>query len=172
MKIILCIFLILYGTYISNPIIGSVGDVQFTDVSLKLRDPYAKPTQAFSLNEPSTDGIQRLSAEPRGSETESGNGRKSKSIVTGYNSVAWQTDSEPCISASGKDICAMFERGINVCATNNVPFGTKIKIDGLGTCEVWDRMSRKYPNRIDWFFGNDVQTAKNFGIKSKNILFL
>jgi len=170
MKIILCIFLILYGTYISSPIIGSRGDVQLIDTPLKLRDFDAKPTQAPRVDEPSFNKLQQ--PERSGSHPGWGKGRKSKSIVTGYNSVAAQTDSTPCISASGKDICAMFERGINVCAANGVPFGTKIKIDGLGVCEVWDRMSRRYSDRIDWFFGSDIRAAKNFGIKSKNILFL
>ena len=89
--------------------------------------------------------------------------------VTMYNSVEWQTDSTPCISANNTNICEGLENGINYCASNAYPFGTVLHVDKLGECVVADRMNRRYPNRIDWYAGMDIERAISFGKQNLNI---
>lgn len=89
--------------------------------------------------------------------------------VTAYNSVPWQTDDTPCIGAQGTDICAYLEAGSNTCAANFLPLGTVIEVEGLGTCVVRDRMNARYFYRVDWYLGMDVESAKKFGVKYKEI---
>ena len=67
-------------------------------------------------------------------------------IITTYRAVVSQTDSQPCISASGMDICHTQKR---ICACpRRYPFGTKFLIDGI-IWECQDRLAPKYDNRID-----------------------
>lgn len=80
--------------------------------------------------------------------------------ITMYNSVPEQTDSTPCVSADGTNICKV---DYNVCATNAFPFGTRLYIDKLGECIVKDRMNPRYQERVDWYAGMDVERAVNFG---------
>lgn len=89
--------------------------------------------------------------------------------VTAYNSVAGQTDDTPCIGAQGTDICVAYANGENVCAANFVPLGTKLEVEGLGTCIVRDRMNARYDKRIDWFMGYDVKAARKFGVHTKQV---
>jgi 3D (Asp-Asp-Asp) domain-containing protein len=84
--------------------------------------------------------------------------------ITAYNSVPWQTDSTPCISADGSDICKLREQGEMSCAAS-LPFGTKINVPGFGVCTVRDRLAPKYSYRIDLYFGgaDQIQAAKEWG---------
>jgi len=68
-----------------------------------------------------------------------------KATATAYNSLWWQTDGSPWITASGTR-CRY-----GVVASNFLAFGTKLKIDGFGDqiFVVEDRMNRRYTNRID-----------------------
>ena len=51
-----------------------------------------------------------------------------------------------------------------VVANNKLRFGTKITIEGIGTCEVRDRIGRKVAaNRFDIFMNADATCAKDFG---------
>jgi len=86
-----------------------------------------------------------------------------KAIFTAYNSVESQTDSSPCIGSAG-NICeaAKYQR---VCATRLYKLGTVIWIEGIGSCTILDRTSKKYANRIDIFMGKDIEAARQFGIK-------
>lgn len=88
-----------------------------------------------------------------------------KAPVTMYNSVPEQTDESPCISADGSNICDLFAKGQNICASNDYKIGTKLHIVGLGDCVVKDRMARKYTNTgaVDWYNGMDVAGARKFG---------
>lgn len=92
--------------------------------------------------------------------------------VSAYNSVPEQTDSSPCISADGSNICNRYAKGERICATNDWKLGTRLKIKGLGDCVVADRMNRRYTGtgRIDWYMGMDVQGARQFGLKHLNVL--
>ena len=89
--------------------------------------------------------------------------------VTAYNSVPGQTDATPCIGAQGTDICVLLEAGLDTCAANFVPLGTMLHVEGLGTCEVRDRMNARYTYRVDWYMGMDIQGAKSWGVKYLDI---
>lgn len=82
--------------------------------------------------------------------------------VTGYSSTVDQTDKTPCIAADMSNICERHARGESICAARKFPFGTRLKIDDLGTCTVADRTNKKYSNRVDWYFGHDLASAKAF----------
>lgn len=73
--------------------------------------------------------------------------------VSMYNSVPWQTDSTPCLSADGSDICALEAKGEHTCAANFLPFGKRLVITGVGACVVRDRMVSRFPRRVDWYAG-------------------
>src|SRR5579872_5163797 len=71
--------------------------------------------------------------------------RDVKAFVTGYNTVAGQTDSTPCIAASGADICG---RRDAVACPRQISLGTTVEIRGSTyICE--DRLAKKYDNRFD-----------------------
>ena len=89
--------------------------------------------------------------------------------ITAYNSEAGQCEGNPCITASGFNVC---EHGIeDTVAVNFLKFGTKIKIPDLFGDRVFvvrDRMNKKHDNRIDvWML--DKTTAKNFGSRITKI---
>ena len=68
-----------------------------------------------------------------------------KAYVTGYNTVAGQTDSTPCIAASGADICG---RRDAVACPRRIGIGTVIEIRGTTyVCE--DRLAKKFDDRFD-----------------------
>lgn len=98
--------------------------------------------------------------------------------VTAYNAGDEnQTDDNPCISASNKNICEMVARGENVCAANFVPFGTELQIIAENGwefhCVVEDRMNSRYPNGVDvamnlW----EKDRALKFGRQKLNVRIL
>lgn len=92
--------------------------------------------------------------------------------ITAYNAGDEnQCDNDPCISASGDNICKLLDMGVNVCAFNDVPFYTIIKVDSLGECVVLDRISSKYSDRLDWAMKKDeITKANNFGLKKLKII--
>jgi 3D (Asp-Asp-Asp) domain-containing protein len=71
-------------------------------------------------------------------------------VVTAYNvGDPNQNFGDPCVAASGENICDALKRGLRRCAANFVPFGTRLHIERWGTCIVTDRMHRRYQNRVD-----------------------
>ena len=65
--------------------------------------------------------------------------------VTGYNTIPGQTDSTPCIAASGADICG--RRDAAACP-RHIKLGTIVEIRGSTyVCE--DRLAKKYDARFD-----------------------
>ena len=59
--------------------------------------------------------------------------------VTAYNvGDPKQTHSKPCIGARGDNLCSLVTRGVNVCAANFVPLGSKLYVDKFGECIVVD----------------------------------
>lgn len=78
--------------------------------------------------------------------------------ATAYNSLAGQTDDTPWITAAG----TRCREG--VIASNFLPMGTKVVIEGFGSrvFTVEDRMNRRYNKRIDIWF-RDYQGAMKFG---------
>lgn len=65
--------------------------------------------------------------------------------VTGYNTIPGQTDSTPCIAASGADICG---RQDAVACPRRISLGTTVEIHGATyICE--DRLATKFDTRFD-----------------------
>jgi len=92
--------------------------------------------------------------------------------VTMYTSRPEETDSSPCIAASNVDICTLKKAGVNTCASNDYPFGTRITVEGLGTCTVLDRMNSRYTGKshLDWYAGKDLEGALAFGSRKMSAL--
>jgi hypothetical protein len=68
-----------------------------------------------------------------------------RAYVTGYNTVAGQTDSTPCIAASGADICGRHDA---VACPRGISLGTVVEIRGTTfICE--DRLAKKFDTRFD-----------------------
>lgn len=89
-----------------------------------------------------------------------------KRRITAYNLIEAQTDGDPCISASGVNLCPLVEAGELICAANFVPFGTILRINDLGDCIVLDRMNERYPYDVDVAMSADQYgNAKEFGVK-------
>lgn len=84
-------------------------------------------------------------------------------IITAYNAVESQTDSEPCIAASGKYVCGTDK---TICASNEIPMGTKIKIGDDIICEIQDRTNSRYFFRLDILMA-DLKEAKEWGRQIK-----
>jgi len=88
-----------------------------------------------------------------------------ETYVTAYSSTPEQTDSSPCISASGYNLCKHNRE--NVVACNFLPFGTKIIIPELDPDRVYtvvDRMNSRYDNRID-IWKRSKSDARSFGLR-------
>lgn len=89
--------------------------------------------------------------------------------ITAYNSEAAQTDSSPCITANGFNVC---EHGVeDTIAANFLKFGTKVKIPELYGDRIFivrDRMNKRYSERLDIWMVNR-QDAVKFGVKTVTI---
>lgn len=90
-----------------------------------------------------------------------------KVAVTAYNSHISQTDSAPCITASGFDLCQHNEE--DIVATNYLylPFGSKVRFPDLFGDKVFtvqDRMNARYNRTFDLWF-KDYDQARHFGRK-------
>lgn len=88
--------------------------------------------------------------------------------ATAYNSLAYQTNSDPNITAFGDSLKPglkyiavsrdLLKRGLK----HNIP----VKIEGLeGIYYVKDKMHSRWKNRIDIYMGIDVKAAKQWGRK-------
>ena len=89
--------------------------------------------------------------------------------VTAYNvGVRAQTNIDPCIGASGHNICELIQRDVKVCAANFVPLGTVLKIDEYGECVVLDRMHRRFSHRVDIAMREgEIEEALEFGLQRR-----
>ena len=88
--------------------------------------------------------------------------------VTGYNTVPEQTDSSPCIAASGDNICG----NSSVIACPSIyPFRTKVVISNrLYIC--LDRTNSKFDGRFDISFDKNIRRAKEWGLKYIPVIVL
>jgi len=90
-------------------------------------------------------------------------------MVTAYSSEAAQTDSSPCITATGFNLC---KHGVeDTIAANFLPFGTKVRMPELFGDRIFvvrDRMNARYKTRADIWFKNKNDAIK-FGIKKVKI---
>ena len=84
-------------------------------------------------------------------------------VVTMYTSTPSQTDDSPCIGAGG-DICEMWLRGQNICATNEFPIGTGLMLwgDFQRSCTVMDRTNGRYSTLIDYYNGFDKDCLDDY----------
>ncbi len=91
---------------------------------------------------------------------------------SGQATISWYSELDSChyptkggcLTASGK--IAKY----GMVATNLYPFGTKIRIEGLGVFTVEDRISKRYNNRIDVWVGYGKEAnvkAKQMGLQTK-----
>jgi 3D (Asp-Asp-Asp) domain-containing protein len=91
--------------------------------------------------------------------------------VTAYNvGVKEQTNDEPCIGATGQNLCRFVTRGLKICAANFVNPDTILKIEEYGECIVLDRMNRRFAHRVDIAMRkNEVHRALEFGIQWRHV---
>ncbi|MSU75641.1 MAG: hypothetical protein EXS55_03960 [Candidatus Magasanikbacteria bacterium] len=94
-----------------------------------------------------------------------------RAVMTAYTSTADQTDSTPCITADGTDLC---KRGTeDVLAANWLPIGTQVKIPSLygdRIFEIHDRMNKRYGyGRMDIWLNSSKADARKFGVKRVDV---
>lgn len=56
--------------------------------------------------------------------------------------------------------------GVTCAGPRSIPFGTRVRIEGVGERVVQDRLAKRFDNRFDVFFGSDEQAhgkALRFG---------
>ncbi|WP_299228119.1 hypothetical protein [uncultured Psychroserpens sp.] len=94
--------------------------------------------------------------------------------ATAYNSLAYQTSSNPHITAFGDSL----KPGLRYIAVSRnllkegLVHNTPVKIEGVeGTYLVKDKMNKRWVNRIDIYMGTDVKAAKNWGRRKVNISY-
>ena len=88
--------------------------------------------------------------------------------ITAYNTVPEQTWGDPCISASGDNICG--KKNVVACL-RSIPLGTWVIIDN--ECyQCLDRLALKYDDRFDISFDKDIEGAKEFGKQNKEVLII
>ncbi|WP_047546355.1 3D domain-containing protein [Psychroserpens sp. Hel_I_66] len=94
--------------------------------------------------------------------------------ASAYNSLAYQTSSNPHITAFGDSL----KPGLRYIAVsrdllrNGLDHNTLVKIEGLeGTYLVKDKMNSRFKNKIDLYMGTDVKAAKKWGRRKVNISY-
>lgn len=92
--------------------------------------------------------------------------------ASAYNSLEAQTDSDPTITAWGDTL----KPGMKAIAVSRdlldsgLVHQTVVTIDGLeGTYVVLDKMKKRYIKRIDLYMGEDLQKAKEWGVKEVTV---
>lgn len=94
--------------------------------------------------------------------------------ATAYNSLAYQTSSQPNITAFGDSLkpgmkCIAVSRDLLALGLKH---NTLVTIEGLeGIYLVKDKMNRRWKNRIDIYMDNDVKAAKKWGRKKVTISY-
>ncbi len=94
--------------------------------------------------------------------------------ATAYNSLAYQTSSNPTIAAWGDSLksgmkCIAVSRDLLKLGLKR---NTPIKIEGLDSVYlVKDKMHRRKRNQIDIYMGTDVKKAKEWGVKRLKIKY-
>lgn len=94
--------------------------------------------------------------------------------ATAYNSLAYQTNSNPHITAFGDSL----KPGLKYIAVSRdlldsgLVHNTKVKIEGFDSLfTVKDKMNKRWRKRIDIYMGIDVKKAKKWGKKKVNIAY-
>jgi len=95
-----------------------------------------------------------------------------KVTATAFNSVSWQTDDQPNVTAFGDSLkpgmkCIAVSRNL---LQEGFKHNTPVKIEGLeGVYLVKDKMNRRFKDKIDIYMGTDVQAAREWGRKKVEI---
>ena len=94
--------------------------------------------------------------------------------ASAYNSLAYQTNSNPSITAFGDSLkpgmkCIAVSRDLlKIGLKHNTP----VKIDGFeGIYLVKDKMNARWEKHIDIYMGTDVKAARNWGKKKVSITY-
>lgn len=94
--------------------------------------------------------------------------------ATAYNSLKYQTDDDPHITAFGDSL----KPGLNYIAVSRdllklgLQHNTLVKVEGLdGTYLVKDKMHYRWRNKIDIYMGTDIKAAKQWGRRKVNISY-
>lgn len=94
--------------------------------------------------------------------------------ATAYNSLAYQTNSNPQITAFGDSL----KPGLKYIAVSRdllklgLKHNTPVKIEGFDSIYlVKDKMNRRWKNRIDIYMGVDVKAARKWGKKEVSITY-
>jgi len=92
--------------------------------------------------------------------------------ATAYNSVPKQTNTRPWIGAWGHRL----EPDMKVIAVSRdlleegLTRGVEVEIEGRpGTYRVLDKMGRRWKKRIDIYMGEDVEAARDWGVRKVRI---
>lgn len=95
-----------------------------------------------------------------------------KVTATAYNSLAYQTNSNPTITAFGDSL----KPGLRYIAVSRdlldsgLVHNTQVKIQGFDSLfTVKDKMNSRWRKRIDIYMGNDVNKAKIWGKRKVKI---
>jgi 3D (Asp-Asp-Asp) domain-containing protein len=90
-------------------------------------------------------------------------------VLTAYSSTVDQTDSSPCTTANGFNVCRHNQE--NIIAANFLPFGARVRIPDLFGDRIFtvqDRMNKRHSQRIDIWMKSRT-AAKQFGVKRAKI---
>ncbi|MFT7050651.1 MAG: 3D (Asp-Asp-Asp) domain-containing protein [Psychroserpens sp.] len=97
-----------------------------------------------------------------------------KVTATAFNSLEYQTSSNPHITAFGDSL----KSGLKYIAVsrdllkNGLGHNTLVKVEGLdGTYLVKDKMNKRFRNKIDVYMGTDVKSANKWGRRKVNISY-
>lgn len=155
---ILPVFLLVVISTLSVPHVSLANSL---DVPVKPQLPYEAGKQEFLTT--------YISFIPRLPETGAKREPKYsyKIWVTAYNSHPSQTDSSPCITASGMDVCERNREDIIATNFMYLPFGTKVRLPELYGAKIFvvqDRMNSRYQKTADLWM-KDYAAAKSFGRK-------
>ena len=95
--------------------------------------------------------------------------------ATAYNSVDYQTENDPNITAWGDTL----KPGMNATAVSRdliklgLDHNSKVKIEGFDSIFlVKDKMHYRWRNKIDIYMGEDIIKARKFGRKKLNIAYI
>lgn len=94
--------------------------------------------------------------------------------VSAFNSVSWQTDGDPAVTAWGDTLqngmqCIAVSRDLIALGLDH---NTEVEIEGLpGTYLVKDKMNRRFRNHVDLYMGTDVAKAREWGRQKRTIRY-
>ena len=164
--ILVCFFTV--ASFISFYIVGKTASPEVVPFDGSRDNSLESISEEGLHSEVALDGTGEDSLElPQLSSEKEKIGKGQVKSISAYNvGDVNQCSGDPCISASGANICGLLDDGVKlgVCAANWVSFGTVIEIEDVGKCVVLDRMNSRFSQHVDWAFRLDEkQEALDFG---------